>query len=41
VQPPQVVVLPLAIRGRRAAADLLEQCHGFRVRRVAMVLQHH
>jgi hypothetical protein len=28
-QPPQVGVLPPAVRGRRAAADFLEQCHGF------------
>jgi hypothetical protein len=40
VQPPQVVVLPLGVRGRRAAADFLEQCHGFGVRQVATVLQH-
>jgi hypothetical protein len=41
-QPPlQVVVLPPAVRGRRAGADFLEQCHGVRVRRVATVLQHH
>jgi hypothetical protein len=39
VQPPQVVVLPPAVRGRRATADFLEQCHGFGVRRVATVLQ--
>jgi hypothetical protein len=39
-QPPQDVVLPLVVRGRRATADFLVQCHGFRVRRVAMVLQH-
>jgi hypothetical protein len=40
VQPPQVVVRPPAFRGRRAAADFLEQCHGFGVHRVATVLQH-
>jgi hypothetical protein len=34
------VVLPPAVRGQRAAADFLEQCHGFGVRRVATVLQH-
>jgi hypothetical protein len=28
------------VRGRRATADFLEQCHGFGVRRVATVLQH-
>jgi hypothetical protein len=39
-QPPQVGVLPPAMRGRRAAADLLDQCHGFGVRQVAMALQH-
>jgi hypothetical protein len=39
-QPPQVVVLPPAVRGQRAAADFLEQCHGFGVRQVATVLQH-
>jgi hypothetical protein len=39
-QPPQVVVLPPAVKGRRAAADFLEQCRGFRVRWVATVLQH-
>jgi hypothetical protein len=39
VQPPQVVVLPPAVRGRRATADFMEQCHGFGVRRVATVLQ--
>jgi hypothetical protein len=39
-QPPQVVVLPSAVRGQRAAADFLERCHGFGVRWVAMVLQH-
>jgi hypothetical protein len=38
VQSPQVTVLPPAVRGRQAAADFLEQCHGFGVRRVAMVL---
>jgi hypothetical protein len=38
-QPPQVGVLPPAVRGRRAAADFLEQCHGFGVCRVATVLQ--
>jgi hypothetical protein len=27
-QPPQVVVLPLDIRGRWVAANFLEQCHG-------------
>jgi hypothetical protein len=37
-QPPQVVVLPPTVRGRRAAADFLEKCHGFGVHRVAMVL---
>jgi hypothetical protein len=40
LQSPQVVVLPPAVRGRRAATDFLEQCHGFGVRRVATVLQH-
>jgi hypothetical protein len=40
-QPPQVVVLPPTVRGRRAAANFLEQCHGFGVRRAATVLQHH
>jgi hypothetical protein len=40
VQPPQVVVLPLAVRGQRAAANFLEKCHGFKVRRVATVLPH-
>jgi hypothetical protein len=39
-QSPQVGVLPPAVRGRRAAADFLEQYHGFGVRRVATVLQH-
>jgi hypothetical protein len=39
-QPLQVGVLPLVVRGRRAAADFLEQCHGFGVHRVATVLQH-
>jgi hypothetical protein len=39
VQPPQVVVLSPAVRGRRDAADFLEQCHGFGVCRVATVLQ--
>jgi hypothetical protein len=39
-QPPQVGILPPAVRGRRAAADFLEQCHGFGVCRVATVLQH-
>jgi hypothetical protein len=39
-QPPQFGVLPPAIKGRRAAADFLEECHGFGVRRVATVLQH-
>jgi hypothetical protein len=37
-QPPQVVVLLPPARGRRAAADFREQCHGFGVRRVATVL---
>jgi hypothetical protein len=40
VQPPQVVVLPLDIRGRWVVANLLEQCHGFGDRWVATVLQH-
>jgi hypothetical protein len=39
-QSPQVGVLPLAVRGRRATADFLEQCNGFGVHRVATVLQH-
>jgi hypothetical protein len=38
-QPPQVVVLPPNVTRRQAAADFLEQCHGFRARRVATVLQ--
>jgi hypothetical protein len=37
-QPPQVGVLPPAVRGRRTAVDFLEQCHGFGLRQVAMVL---
>jgi hypothetical protein len=41
VQPLQVGVLPPTIRGQRAAADFLEQCHGFGVRRIVTVLQHH
>jgi hypothetical protein len=40
VQPPQVGVLRPAVRGRQAAANFLEQYHGFGVCRVAMVLQH-
>jgi hypothetical protein len=40
VQPPLVGVLPPAVRGRRAAADFLEQCLGFGVCRVATVHQH-
>jgi hypothetical protein len=39
-QPPQVGILPPAVRGRWDAADFLEQCHGFGVRRVATVLHH-
>jgi hypothetical protein len=39
-QLPQVVVLPPPVRGRRAVADFLEQCHGFEVCQVATVLQH-
>jgi hypothetical protein len=39
-QPPQVWVLLSVVRGRRAAADFLEKCHGFGVRRIATVLQH-
>jgi hypothetical protein len=39
-QSPQVGVLPPTVRGRRAADDFLEQCHGFGVRRVATGLQH-
>jgi hypothetical protein len=38
LQPPQVAVLPPAVRGRRTAADFLEQCHGIGVRWVATVL---
>jgi hypothetical protein len=38
LQPPQVAVLPPAVRGRWAAADFLEQCHGIGVRWVATVL---
>jgi hypothetical protein len=39
-QLPRVGVLLLAVRGRRAAANFLEQCHGFGTCRVATVLQH-
>jgi hypothetical protein len=39
-QPLQVGVLPLTVRGQRAATVFLEQCHGFGVCRVATVLQH-
>jgi hypothetical protein len=39
-QLPQVGILPPAVRGRRAAADFLEQCHGFGVRWVSTVHQH-
>jgi hypothetical protein len=39
-QPPQVVVLPPVVRGRRAASNFLEQCHGFGVCQVATELQH-
>jgi hypothetical protein len=40
-QPPQVVILPPPVRGRQVATDFLKQCHGFGVRRVATVRQHH
>jgi hypothetical protein len=39
-QPPQVVVLPPAVRGQQVVVDFLEQCQGFGIHRVATVLQH-
>jgi hypothetical protein len=39
-QPPQVGVLPPTVKGRCAAADFLEQCHGCGVHWIATVLQH-
>jgi hypothetical protein len=39
-QASQVVVLPPLVRGRRAAVDFVQQCHGFEVRWVSTVLQH-
>jgi hypothetical protein len=40
-QPPQVLVLPPAVRGRWATTNFLEDCHVFGVHRVATILQHH